>query len=1081
MTRIERGGRFRTLLAVSCAGAVILSISGCLPGGSKAARLQRADTFFKAGELEKAEIEYLNVLKADPRNQAATARLGIIFQMQGKWPRAILFLQRAKAADTNNADLRRALALTYLSIHERAKARDEAEFVLQKAPADQDAIFVLVDAARNAAELAAVRQRLQLMSASVGANAAVHVGLGELALKLGDLKSADSEIKKAVETEPSSPSARAALANLFFAQTNRSGAEELLQAAAESAPPRSFVKLKWPDHLKESGRIDESRLFLEKVVKQAPGYIPPLVRLGQIALEQRRFDDANTVVDRLLAVEPLGFEGRMLSGKLKLAQGQGTNAVEEFERLAGAYPRVPAAFYQLAVAQLVSGLPAKSVSSLNQAVALDPNYVEAVLMLAELNLRRGEPGLAIASLGGLLARRPNLAQPYYVLADAYRIKGSADQAVPQYRRIEQLSPMDPRAPFMLGLTFLQLGKTNDARQSFERVLRIAPDYLGAVTQLAELDLDSGQSQVGLDRLRNYIATHTNDAGAYSVLAQIHLARREEAQAEEALRKTIELTPNFARGYVGLAKLMAATGRQQQAVEKLEALLARNPKDIGALMMLGTLHERLGNSSKARNSYDQLLEVNPRFVPALNNAAHLYSQRLGEVKKGLELARRARELSPYDPYAADTLGWILYQAGEFANALTLLQESAQKLPGEGEVLFHLGMVHYMLGNEILARSLLERALESKNKDFDGKAEAQAGLATLNLDPSKADKVAATLLEKRLEKRPEDPVALARMVAILVREGEADRAIRVCERALKANANSVPATMQLARLYVGHKRNPERALEYAKAARSLASEDADVAYAMGKIAFQSREFSWAYGAMLDAVRTRADQPEVLFATAMAAYGVGRVSEAESLARRALQQGGLLVQSNEARRLLTMTALWREPAKVGPASVQIGEELRADPDFVPTLMVVGLAHELAKNPGEARKAYERALSIFPTFTPAMKEVAKLLVATDGDQQRAYELAGKAREAFPDDPEVARTFGIAAFRRGEFVVATRALKEASRQRPTDPIVFFYLGMSHSRLKQAVEGRLALGRALELEPNASFVAEARKAIADLN
>jgi len=114
-------------------------------------------------------------------------------------------------------------------------------------------------------------------------------------------------------------------------------------------------------------------------------------------------------------------------------------------------------------------------------------------------------------------------------------------------------------------------------------------------------------------------------------------------------------------------------------------------------------------------------------------------------------------------------------------------------------------------------------------------------------------------------------------------------------------------------------------------------------------------------------------------------------------------------------------------------------------------------------------------------MKELARLLMDSAGDHQRAYALATKAREAFPDDPDVARTFGITAYRQGDFTAAARALKEASRQRSTDATLFFHLGMAHLRLKQAAEGRQALSRALELDPNASFAAEARKALADLN
>lgn len=102
-------------------------------------------------------------------------------------------------------------------------------------------------------------------------------------------------------------------------------------------------------------------------------------------------------------------------------------------------------------------------------------------------------------------------------------------------------------------------------------------------------------------------------------------------------------------------------------------------------------------------------------------------------------------------------------------------------------------------------------------------------------------------------------------------------------------------------------------------------------------------------------------------------------------------------------------------------------------------------------------------------------------GDQQSAYEHAAKAREAFPDNPDVARTFRTVAYQHGELAAAARALKDAPRQPSSAAALFFHREMVHSRLKEATEGKQALGRARELHPNASFAAEARKVLDDLN
>ena len=44
-------------------------------------------------------------------------------------------------------------------------------------------------------------------------------------------------------------------------------------------------------------------------------------------------------------------------------------------------------------------------------------------------------------------------------------------------------------------------------------------------------------------------------------------------------------------------------------------------------------------------------------------------------------------------------------------LSLLTEAIDRLPGSADVNYHLGLTHYMLGHEQMARPLLEQALNS----------------------------------------------------------------------------------------------------------------------------------------------------------------------------------------------------------------------------------------------------------------------------------------------------------------------------------------------------------------------------------
>jgi Flp pilus assembly protein TadD len=146
------------------------------------------------------------------------------------------------------------------------------------------------------------------------------------------------------------------------------------------------------------------------------------------------------------------------------------------------------------------------------------------------------------------------------------------------------------------------------------------------------------------------------------------------------------------------------------------------------MLSGVIYYRRGDVSKAEEVYERALAVNPRFAPAANNLAYLLSARGGDKEKALQLAQKAKEVAPDDPHISDTLGRILYNRGVYQRALTLLKESAAKLPESPEVQYHFGMASLKAGDKETAKKSLATAAASP-VNFVGKEEAKKALAQL----------------------------------------------------------------------------------------------------------------------------------------------------------------------------------------------------------------------------------------------------------------------------------------------------------------------------------------------------------------
>src|SRR5437868_9754737 len=219
----------------------ILSTSGCTPQMRKARYSEQGERYFKAGEYDKAKIEYLNVLKVDQRDANAFSRLGAMWLEEGAPLRAGGFLVKAIELAPNNIDNHLKLARVYLAMGSAADARKEAMTVLEKAPDNGDALLILVDAVRKNDDLAVTDEQLQKFPKKDSVY--YHLATAGVAAKKGDLSAAEVALQHALAADPKFPAVHSALGTLALARKDVSGATTEFQQAADLSPLRSNERI----------------------------------------------------------------------------------------------------------------------------------------------------------------------------------------------------------------------------------------------------------------------------------------------------------------------------------------------------------------------------------------------------------------------------------------------------------------------------------------------------------------------------------------------------------------------------------------------------------------------------------------------------------------------------------------------------------------------------------------------------------------------------------------------------------------------------------------------------------------------
>jgi len=1056
---------------------------GCSKAAKRDRLLATANAHYQAGDYDKAEVEYLNTLKTEALNPTAVARLGLIYTNQGKVSSAITYLRKAIELNPEDLDVRIKLGQLDLASGNLKEARAKATYVLEKRPTDPEAPQLLAGSISAMNEVEPTVAQLRQLPAPAPSGAPVLTALALIESRRGRMAEAESLLQQAIKADPSYPDSYAVQAAILVNRKNIPAALESFKRAAELSPIRSPRWIQYAQFLFRTGNAAQAKATLQTVTAKAPDSAPVWTLLAGIALAEKNFPECDTLIEKALARDPYSLEAHLLRSRLYLAQNRPADAIAAIEKVTAMYPQLPVALFELARAQVANGDVGSAITTLYQVINKAPGNVEAVMLLASLNLRKGDSGASVILLRKLLEQRPDLVKAHMLLADAFRAQRNLDDALAIYEQVEAKYPQNPDTPLLRGFILAEQKKYQPAREAFERALTLNPDDPTAFEQLITMYLAEGKKQEAFDRISAIVAKNPKQAGQGLVMqARVYLATPEYEPAEKALLKALELIPDNKTIYVLLAGIYRKTDQVPKAIEKLEQAMVRNPKDASTQILIGFLHDDRKDYAAARDAYQKVLTMDPNNFTALNNLAYLLGEKFGQLDQALEMAQKAYDLNANEPNLADTFGWLLYQKKQYVRALTLLQQAADDLPNLAEVQYHLGMTHYMLGEEQPARLALQQSLRT-GTEFGGVATARSALEVLDIDPLQASADSRSRLEKLVAENKSDSMALLRLAAIDQRDGRSDQAMASLQSVLQINPKNVDALIGLARLYA-NKKDPAKALELAKSARKLAPDDGTVAHTLGRLAYELGDYGWSASLLQESARKQTPTPDLLWDLAQATYSVGNINEAESALRDALAPPAngaisLFTHPKEAQLLLDMIQLAADPAAATGQAGQIAKMLEADPDNVPALMVSGTIAEKSNDSDKAKQAYDKALARFPGFLPAKVRLAILSSKKNGFDQRGYDFALQARTADPTNAEIAQALGILTYYKGDFARAVALLKESAVNRPDNAELLFHLGLSLLKSNQAAEGKESLQRALDAGLGGTSASEARRLLSE--
>lgn len=572
---------------------------------------------------------------------------------------------------------------------------------------------------------------------------------------------------------------------------------------------------------------------------------PQLLLLGGVAhYSLGQNEKAKNYLDGYLKKFPRHMGALKLSAAIMIGERKYAQAIALLEGPARAAPNDPQALSLLATCYMALNQHAKAVSLLNMASELSGGNAPDITANFGLGLIGvGQVEQGVAQLQKAFSKSPAHSNSGVPLALMYMKQGKTKSALQIIEAVVKNEPDNLTALNVLGIARGLSGDRAGARKAYEQILAKNNRVAAAKLNLARLDLVEGKTDQARARLLGILKDEPRNQDAYFELAQLEMSIQRSTEAIRWLEKARSYNPQSLGPSLMLVDVYLGMGDARKALDVAKDAQSGNQNNLQALAALGRAYLAVGNRDMARQNFrnitqqagfnadwlqraaqlqmsagdyegarysiEKALLSKPGYFPALLLKATL-DQQAGNLDLAEKQARDLASRYPRESAVQQLLGDIAMQRGSYKDAI-LAYESAYKLNNKNAAhAISLYRAYRAFGKNDLA---LEFA-QSWARSFPSDPVAARVLAEAYLAADRYQD-ARLAYERILAQNGNDPVVLNNLANILLKLGDSG-AQAMAERAYQASPQdpNVADTLGLILLKSGQ---AERALKYLREAR------------------------------------------------------------------------------------------------------------------------------------------------------------------------------------------------------------------------------------------------------------------------
>jgi putative PEP-CTERM system TPR-repeat lipoprotein len=662
-----------------------------------------------------------------------------------------------------SVDTRLARAQQGLEQGDYQRAMDEAKKAVAKQPANGNARVLLAAVALKSGDLPTAEQEIAKAMELGADRARVEPVRIDTLLALGRPQAAQEALDDAKNLEP------AARGNfqgrILLAQGDPAGAIAAFDRVLAVDATSETARLGRADGLLLQGHPDAARQAVEALLEDRPDSGLGWLALGGIDMRQARFAEAAESLQKALAhAAPLSLPQRIQSRAGRVEALVMTGKIDD------------AASAQAELEKVAPGTPA------------------ALLTGARIALARGEPKTAVEALQRVAQSMPTAVGPRAMLVAALLSQGSVEQALAEAGKLVGEFPDSEQARLALSRAQLRAGRPDDAQATLQPLIdRPVPSAM-AVTLAAQIEMSQGRSGTGLEFLEHGVEASPDNAQLKVDLASAYVAHGRPLDAVELLRSIPDSQASPQRDRM-LVIAVAATRDPAAARAEIDRALNANKDDTALLAMAAGYYASTGDRERARSYLEHAAAVSPADPGTSLGLARLD---ISEGKLDAAAARVQAVLKsiPDQVRALALMAEVAARKGEPTEVERWLQEARRADPASLQPRLALLRIVLGRGDESQASQLIAEI----EKAAPASAPAQAAIGDVFLETRHFDDALVRYRDAaRIDgKLPQPHYGMARVQAA---QKDIAAARASLNRALALVPGWAPAAEALARLEAG----------------------------------------------------------------------------------------------------------------------------------------------------------------------------------------------------------------------------------------------------------------------------------------